>query len=258
MLAALSRLKRPDAPSRRREPRVPTGVRVYAIGDIHGRADLLDQLLEAIRADSEARDPKRRILVILGDYIDRGPDSAGVLDRLESLRQSDEEAYFILGNHEEAFLRVLGGDEEVMADWLRFGGRECLASYGADPEAIAPGVRPADWLAGIVPHRHRMFLEACEDSVSIGDYLFVHAGIRPGAPLSEQVQHDLRWIREPFLRSTADHGAVVVHGHSISEEVDWRSNRISIDTGAYRSGVLTALVLSGSRRRIVQALGDTR
>lgn len=256
MLASLSKLKRPASSPRPRDPRVPNGVRVYAIGDIHGRSDLLDQLLEAIRADREAREAKRQVLVFLGDYIDRGPDSAGVLERLDAIRRSGEEAYFILGNHEEALLRILSGDETVILDWLRFGGRECLASYGADPGSMPRDARAPAWLAGVIPARDRMFLEACDDSVRIGDYLFVHAGIRPGAPLWAQVQQDLRWIREPFLSSTADHGVVVVHGHSISEGVDWKANRIGIDTGAFRSGVLTALVLSGSRRRIIQAVKD--
>ena len=237
----------PRTPSR---PRTPRGYRAYAVGDVHGRLDLLDRMLAEIAKDLAGRDKRKTILVFLGDLIDRGPDSAGVIDRLRTLEMADVRPLFLAGNHEEVLLRIHKGERGVLNSWLRFGGSECLQSYGLDPEWVR-GQREGDALRAIrkvIPGEHIEFLSGFADSVRFGDYLFVHAGIRPDVDLSLQLQQDLRWIRQAFLEDESDHGFVVVHGHTISEEVVERPNRIGIDTGAYRSGKLTALCLEDEER----------
>lgn len=238
----------------RREARVPRGTRVYAVGDIHGRDDLLTELIERIEQDGWARPVRSKLVVFLGDYIDRGPSSRDVLEQLRSLRLPDTRTVFLAGNHEEALLRILRGNARHVDDWLRFGGAECLASYGLDTAKVAAMTArdAARAIRDAIPTEHAEFLGRLGDSLSIGGYLFVHAGIRPGVPLARQSQSDLRWIRQPFLDDQRDHGFVVVHGHTISEGVDEAVNRIGIDTGAYRSGILTALVLEGTSRRYIQ------
>jgi serine/threonine protein phosphatase 1 len=236
------------------QPSVPAGYRVYAIGDIHGRLDLLEQLLDHIDADEAARAPSDTILVFLGDLVDRGPSSAQVVERVRTLRRPGTRVVHLIGNHEEVLLRLLRGEGELVHDWLRFGGAECAKSYGIEVAALRSlGPKQAVRLlqAGI-PAEHQAFLHGLVDTIRIGDYLFVHAGVRPGVSLDEQTQADLRWIRDPFLTHDGDHGFVVIHGHTIVEEVDVCSNRIGIDTGAYRSGVLTAIALEGTERRFVQ------
>lgn len=233
-----------------RGPRGPSGQRAYVVGDIHGRLDLLDQLLAEIDRDIAERPRARILLVFLGDLIDRGPESAQVVERLRTYRREGVRPIFLLGNHEEVMLRILAGESEHIAGWLRFGGGQCLRSYGADPRAIA-AASPEVALATIraaIPATHAEFIKGFVDTCRFGDYLFVHAGIRPGVALDRQRQADLRWIREPFLIDESDHGFVVVHGHTISSSVDERPNRIGIDTGAYRTGVLTALAVEGERR----------
>lgn len=239
-------------------PAIPPGHRLYAVGDVHGRDDLLAGLLARIEADHRARPSARLVLVFLGDLIDRGPASAGVVERLRAYRPDDARLVFLAGNHEEVMLRVIDGDSGVLADWLRFGGAECLRSYGLDPGRIRRmGPRRAvEAIRAAVPPAHVDFLRGFEDTFRAGDYLFVHAGIRPGIPLAEQSRSDLRWIRQPFLSDLADHGFVVVHGHTVREEVEERTNRIGIDTGAYRTGILTALGLEGEERWFIQARND--
>lgn len=251
-MRALSRLFASGADAR---PGMPAGYRLYAIGDVHGRDDLLADLLEKIEADSSNRPPAKRLLVFLGDLIDRGPSSAQVVERLRTYRPADTRLVFLAGNHEEVLLRVFDGDAQILADWLRFGGAECLRSYGVDPVGIR-NMTPASALETVVaaiPAAHIDFLRSFDDTFRAGDYLFVHAGIRPGLPLAEQAPSDLRWIRNPFLTDGADHGFVVVHGHTIRAEVEERPNRIGIDTGAYRHGVLTAIGLEGEDRWYLQA-----
>lgn len=234
---------------------IPRGLRVYAVGDIHGCAHLLDDLLAQIDEDCRRDCPARKAIVFLGDYVDRGPDSAGVIDRLRTLRSSWKgDLAFVMGNHEEVLIRMLDGETELLDDWLRFGGRECLSSYGADPDelAAAPAGERLERLQALLPQSHQRFLRDLIDTVRVGDYLFVHAGVRPGVDLRQQAQSDLRWIRAPFLDDEdSDHGVMVVHGHTIAPEVEWRGNRIGIDTGAYCSGRLTALVLEGEGRRLL-------
>jgi serine/threonine protein phosphatase 1 len=231
-------------------PRGPKGRRAYVVGDVHGRLDLLDQLLEDIHAEIDREKPAKVMLLFLGDLIDRGPNSAQVVERLRTYRHRDVRPVFLLGNHEEVLLRILAGEVEYLPGWLRFGGAQCLESYGADPRLIgaASDESAVSSIREAIPDQHVAFLRTFVDTCRFGDYLFVHAGIRPGIALDQQRQADLRWIREPFLSDDSEHGFVVVHGHTISPEVDERTNRIGIDTGAYRSGVLTALAIEGDRR----------
>jgi diadenosine tetraphosphatase ApaH/serine/threonine PP2A family protein phosphatase len=233
--------------------RGPSGHRAYVVGDVHGRLDLLEELLAEIERDVRASAPGKALLVFLGDLIDRGPNSASVVELLRLYRYPPLESVFLLGNHEEVLLRILGGEAQLIADWRLFGGGETLMSYGVEPEALA-GLDQAGALAAVrkaIPPQHVAFLRSFADTCRFGDYLFVHAGIRPGIDLDQQKQADLRWIREPFLNDGADHGFIVVHGHTISNEVEERSNRIGIDTGAYKTGVLTALVVDGEHRRFL-------
>jgi serine/threonine protein phosphatase 1 len=242
--------------SRRRQQQGPAGAagyRAYVVGDIHGRLDLLEDLLAKIHAELQHRPAENTLLVFVGDLIDRGPSSAQVMERLRTYRREGIRTVLLLGNHEEVLLRILGGETALIASWLQFGGLQCLQSYGVDPAEVrhrsAGDLR--DLIQAAIPREHVEFLESFVDSCRFGDYLFVHAGIRPGIELEQQSQSDLRWIREPFLLDDRDHGVVVVHGHTISEEVDEQPNRIGIDTGAYRTGVLTALAIEGTERWLV-------
>ena len=231
-------------------PRGKAGARAYAVGDIHGRLDLLDALLARIEADMAAREPRRTFIVFLGDLIDRGADSAGVVERLRTYRPRHARPIFLAGNHEEVMLEILGGRADILADWMKFGGAECAASYGIDVDRLRrmDEAEALEVLRKAVPRAHVEFLEGFGDTFSFGDYLFVHAGIRPGLALDAQDRKDLRWIREPFLSDVKEHGFMVVHGHTIVETVQERPNRIGIDTGAYRSNVLTALAVEEDRR----------
>jgi serine/threonine protein phosphatase 1 len=226
------------------------GFRAYVVGDVHGRLDLLDRLLAGIDHEIADRPRRKILLVFLGDLIDRGPSSAQVVERLRSYRRAGTQTVFLLGNHEEVLLRILDGDASLIPSWLRFGGAQCLKSYGADSRRIAAqeDARALDAIKRAIPEEQQQFLRSFVDTCRFGDYLFVHAGIRPGVSIDQQLQSDLRWIREPFLLDETDHGCVVVHGHTISPEVEERANRIGIDTGAYRTGVLTALALEGTER----------
>lgn len=231
------------------------GCRAYAIGDVHGRLDLLKRLIGEIERDDAARPPARTYLVLLGDLIDRGPDSFGVIDYFLETPPSFARPIFLKGNHEEFLLSVLDGEDEMVGSWLSYGGYECAESYGVSrgwTMNVTPG-EVAARLRAAVPARHRDFLEDMADSFQFGDYLFVHAGIRPGIPLEEQSGKDLRWIREGFLENRSDHGVIVVHGHTIVERPEQHPNRIALDTGAYRSGVLSALGLEGQERWFLDA-----
>jgi Calcineurin-like phosphoesterase len=240
-------------------PAGPDGYRAYAIGDIHGRLDLLEILLAKIESDIASRSRSENFIIFLGDLIDRGPDSAAVVERLRTYRPGDVTTVFLSGNHEEVMLRILAGERGgLLADWLKFGGAECLLSYGLDPTALAAKGEAAALKAimAAVPQAHADFLASFADTFRFGDYLFVHAGIRPGLGIAEQTQSDLRWIREPFLQDDKDHGFVVVHGHTISSKVEERPNRIGLDTGAYRTGVLTALAVEGAERKFLDTAPD--
>jgi len=229
---------------------VPEGRRIYAVGDIHGRRDLLDRLLALIDEDDAARGPAETEIIFLGDLVDRGPDSRGVVERLLQLSRGGGKVRFLMGNHEEVFVRAARGDGKALRFLTRIGGRETLLSYGISPEQY----RNVDFdelaclLERNVPAEHVDFLSGFESWIEIGDYLFVHAGVRPGVAMEAQSRGDLCWIREEFLDHRASFGKMVVHGHSITGDVDLRSNRIGIDTGAYASGRLTAIGLEGAER----------
>lgn len=237
--------------TRRAEPRaapaLPPGLRAYAVGDVHGRLDLLDDLLGRIEVDDRARGEAETHLVLLGDLIDRGPESAGVVERLRAVPPAFTRLHLIMGNHEEMLMRLLDEPEAgTLARFLHYGGYETLQSYGVPARMLdLPSAFPPEALLRFVPDAHRAFLATFEDQVRLGDYLFVHAGIRPGVAIDAQKPSDLRWIRAPFLDSADDHGVTVVHGHTIAPRADRRDNRIGIDTGAYATGVLTALGLEG-------------
>lgn len=236
-----------------RQPTVPKGHRAYVVGDVHGMDGLLDDLLGQIERDLAQHPDAAATLVFVGDLIDRGPGSARVIERLRTYARAGVRTVFLLGNHEEVLLRILGGESPLIGKWLQFGGAECLASYGCDAEALA-AMSDEEALAEVrsaIPPKHSKFIASFADTCRIGDYLIVHAGIRPGVELDQQRQSDLRWIRDPFLADRTDHGVVVVHGHTIVGSVEERGNRIAIDTGAYRSGTLTALVLEGGERRLI-------
>jgi serine/threonine protein phosphatase 1 len=233
------------APRRQRGPAGARGYRAYVVGDIHGRYDLLDHLLRRIERELRHRPARKTLLVFVGDLIDRGPASRQVIERLRTYRHRGVRPVFIQGNHEEVLLRILAGDASLVDNWLQFGGAECLRSYGVSPRELFGRTHQEvlEIIREAIPAEHREFLESFVDSCRFGDYLFVHAGIRPGVELEQQRQTDLRWIREPFLFDKSDHGFIVVHGHTISPEVEERPNRIGIDTGAYRTGILTALAI---------------
>jgi serine/threonine protein phosphatase 1 len=236
-------------------PCVPEGQRIYAIGDVHGRSDLYDRILEMIREDRAAAPPGgTATLVVLGDVVDRGPDSAGMLERMSAGPPPGFGLVCLRGNHEEVMLRFLQ-DAATAGDWFRFGGLATLESYGVRLDPRLPGGERAAAahaeLRARLPPRHAGVLRTLRTHLVVGDYLFVHAGIRPGVPLDGQTPEDMAWIREDFLDSTADHGKVVVHGHTIVRSPEVRRNRIGIDTGAFATGRLTALVLAGADRRFL-------
>ena len=234
-------------------PSGKAGARAYAVGDVHGCLALLEDLLAKIETDLAERPVGEAYLIFVGDLIDRGPDSAGVIERLRRYEPRGLRTIFLMGNHEEYLLRILSGERGKLDSWLTYGGKECVESYGLSSEQliVLPEGEALALLRRTVPESHRRFIESFADTFRFGDYLFVHAGIRPGLALEEQSRADLRWIREPFLDDSGEHGFVVVHGHTIVDAVEERPNRIGIDTGAYRSGVLTALVVEGTERRFI-------
>ncbi len=215
-----------------------------AIGDIHGELERLKDLHAQVLDYARQTFPDKPLQVIhLGDLIDRGPDSCGVVRLARQALPAFARAHFIRGNHEEMLVRCLSGEPELIPAWLAHGGRSCAVSYGIDPSRLHdsdPGQLEHLLLSHIAADDIG-FLAGCVDSVRFGDYLLVHAGIRPGVPLAEQKGRDLRWIRADFLESHLHHDAMIVHGHTISENVVTRPNRIGIDTGAYQSGRLSAL-----------------
>jgi len=227
--------------------RLPDGLRIYAIGDIHGRADLLAPLLRQIDVDCTLYPSNRPIAVFVGDYIDRGPASKEVLDLLLGCARTKERV-FLKGNHETFVHRFLSAPA-VLDEWRLCGGLETLASYGLKP-SINPGAaerrRLAEELAKSIPKPHLEFFDSLKLSFSCGDFLFVHAGVRPGVPIRKQREEDLLWIREEFLSCDQRFEKFVVHGHTPVRMPDVRSNRINIDTGAFATGRLTCIVIEGT------------
>lgn len=229
---------------KRRAPKLPDRTRIYAIGDVHGRADLFEQALARIDADIASRPGSRVLQVFLGDYVDRGPRSADVVERLIE-RGRSHELICLKGNHESCLLEFLG-DPSSLAVWRQFGGLETLASYGLKPRVEADGTASRELAVGFaaaLPRSHRAFLDGLPLSFSCGDFFFAHAGVRPGVPLSQQKEQDLLWIRDDFLLCEDDFGKVIIHGHTPVLEPEVHPNRINIDTGAYATGRLTCIMI---------------
>lgn len=228
--------------------------RIYVIGDIHGRADLLDRLVDGIARDIGAASAQDCLTVTVGDYVDRGPASPTVLDRLA--RNPFPTEYVALKGNHEAFLETFLADPEVVRDWRLCGGLETLHAYGVDVGSV---MRGRDYelasarLEAALPSAHKEFLASLRPSASFGRYFFCHAGVRPGVPLHAQAEDDLLWIRDEFLDSRANFGKIVVHGHTPVEEPQLRANRINVDTGAFMTGRLTCAVLEEERVRFLSA-----
>ena len=230
-----------------KQPQLPEGIRIYALGDIHGRYDLLKEMFTVIDADMARNPVERPIEVFLGDYIDRGPDSAHTLDLLLD-RSFHRETVFLKGNHEAFFLEVLGNPAKL-EDWRQFGGLQTLMSYGLQPSLNPDAAEQTNLINALLkamPRDHLSFLKDLKPSFTCGDFFFVHAGVRPGIPLKEQQENDLLWIRNEFLDSEENFGKFIVHGHTPVQKPDIRPNRINIDTGAYATGNLTLLTIQGS------------
>ena len=225
-------------------PPTPEPDRLYVIGDIHGRSDLLDRMVIEISRDLEARPVGAALTVTLGDYVDRGADSRGVLDRL--VRNPFPTPLVALkGNHESLFAAFLG-DPSVAGHWRRLGGLETLHSYGVPVASLMMGKNYEEAAAGLraaLPQAHLDFLGSLRTSLAVGKYFMCHAGVRPGVPLERQSEEDLLWIRADFLSSRANFGKIVVHGHTPTESPEVLPNRINIDTGAFMTGQLTCAVL---------------
>lgn len=239
-------------------PEVPPGIVAWAVGDIHGRLDLLLPILDLIRRDRDTDHGRRYITVFLGDYVDRGPNSREVLDSLCDFAADPAiDCVFLRGNHEDKMEQFLD-QPEIGPEWCEYGGREALASFGLSPPAMAH--RRDAWrqvsedLAFRLTSRQRSFFENLKFSYSLGGYFFCHAGARPGTPLAQQDAHDLLWIRNSFLDHPDRFEQIVVHGHTITADVALDHRRIGLDTGAYKSGILSALRLEGSAQEIVQAV----
>ncbi len=251
MLQQLRDFFRPPPPPRL--PAVPAGTRYYVIGDIHGRLDLYDALIAEIEAEIAVAGSTDIRIVLLGDLVDRGPDSAGVVQRTRTWQQA-RNVRVLAGNHEEMFLAAFE-KPEALRHFLKHGGRETMLSYGLSRKQLATLTLEQifERMPQLVSQTTREYIAGFEPMIRAGDYVFVHAGIDPAIPLAEQKRSDLLWIRERFLSHEGPLEKVVVHGHTIFDQVMDCGNRIGIDTGAFRSGVLTALVLEGDQRRILQA-----
>lgn len=236
------------------EAALPQGNRLYAIGDVHGRADLLDGMIDAIAADLASNPVPAHQIVTLGDYTDRGPDSFRVIETLQAKR-ADEGWICLRGNHDQWIIDFLDDPLAAGDTWQRWGGRETLLSYGVetlwedDPFGVHKAFRRA------LSPAHRQFFNTLPFSHEAGDFFFAHAGVKPGVPLSRQLPRDLMWIRDEFLLHTGSHGKVVIHGHTPSDWVDVHPNRINADTWAYHSGMLSAVVLEGREHRTLSVQG---
>jgi len=230
----------------RRKPRLPDGICIYAVSDIHGCAEQLSQVFAAIDHHLARVQPRRPVHVFLGDYIDRGPDSRQVIDMLIE-RSQRHETLFLKGNHEAMLLDLLS-DPGVFPTFKQYGGLQTLLSYGLTP-SVNPDAEEQQALiqelAQKIPDSHRRFYDGLRLTLSCGDFFFVHAGVNPGLPLGQQKAEDLLWIRDEFLFSDKDFGKFIVHGHTPVARPELRPNRINIDTGAYATGILTLLTIQG-------------
>ena len=247
--------------------KIPDGTRVYAIGDIHGYVEVLGKLHEKIDADLRERPIDQAVIVYLGDYIDRGPDSKGVIDHLIT-REIDVpqlRPIYLLGNHEDAMFNEFMNDPKGhRQDWLHWGGVECAQSYGVNIDPVAPIDLQAEDIAAALrdalPLTHQEFYKNLSLYYIEGDYLFVHAGIRPDVPMDEQTKQDLTFTRQPFMSHEAYHPYYVVHGHTAmrNHQVDIRPNRMNLDTGLYEGGPLSCGVFEGNDVRVLQEEGDEK
>jgi serine/threonine protein phosphatase 1 len=241
-------------------PTVPESLVVYAVGDMHGRADLADLLLGVV--ETEADDGAASVVLIgLGDYVDRGPQTRELVDKLVTLRAHGKiESHFLLGNHEQIMLAFLS-DPKAGPAWCEFGGRETLMSYGVtppeDPMDAAAWEQASQAFNAALPETHRAFFNSLSLSHEVGDYVFVHAGFRPGVPLEAQTEEDMLWIRRPFLNDRRPFSKVVVHGHSPTLMAHIDDRRIGLDTRAYATHVLSALRLEASSRALVQTFAKS-
>jgi serine/threonine protein phosphatase 1 len=250
VLSAVSGLEKLRVRGRR--PSLPAGVRIYAVGDIHGRLDLLEKLLARINADVALRPKERLVYVFLGDYIDRGPFSRETIDRLIE-HGAAHESVFLKGNHELIAIKCLS-DRSVFDQWLRLGGLETLVSYGLPSEMLANGKQIAEVQAAFhdaLPKMHLRFFRDLRKSFVCGDFFFAHAGVKPKVELSRQTESDLLWIRGEFLSSRDDFGKIIVHGHTPTREIEVGPNRINIDTGAFATGRLTCLAIDGESLSVI-------
>jgi diadenosine tetraphosphatase ApaH/serine/threonine PP2A family protein phosphatase len=235
-----------------RRPSLPAGVRIYAVGDIHGRLDLLNELLARIDADMALRPAGRPVYVFLGDYIDRGSSSRETIDRLIE-HGAAHETVFLKGNHELIAIKCLS-DRGLFDQWLRLGGLATLVSYGVPAETLASAKQIAELQSAFhsaLPQAHFRFFRDLQTSFSCGDFFFAHAGVKPDVELSHQKESDLLWIREEFLSSNRDFGKIVVHGHTPGSEIEVKPNRINIDTGAFATGRLTCLVIEDEQLSVI-------
>lgn len=237
----------------KRRPRIPDKMRIYAIGDIHGRIDLLERTLREIDASLIRSPADNAFEIYLGDYIDRGPNSRQVLDRLIQ-RSAARNTIFLKGNH-EVYLAQFLQDPAILSEWRRYGGLETLMSYGLKPSLRPDASERFELVRGLeatFPSSHREFLGNLKLFTDCGDFFFVHAGVRPRVPLIAQREADLLWIREDFLLFEEDFGKIVVHGHTPVREPDVRPNRINIDTGAYATGRLSCIMIEQDSVSILQ------
>jgi serine/threonine protein phosphatase 1 len=234
---------------------VPPGERVYAVGDIHGRLDLLDRLLDMIAEYETARPCANSSVIFLGDYIDRGANSREVIERLLQGIPGGLTAHFLRGNHEAIMLRCLEGPA-LFGNWAANGGLATLRSYGVHASFAADARTVLGELRHVLPEAHLGFLRGLKMTMEVGDYFFVHAGVRPGVPLANQAEEDCLFIREKFLKHRDSFGKIVVHGHTPVSEPEVFENRIGIDTGSFFSGRLTALRLEGTGRAFLTAEGE--
>ncbi len=232
--------------------RLPKGLRIYAIGDVHGCLKELKALISLIDADTRERPVRNREIVFLGDYVDRGPKNKGVIDYLIELEAGKRKTVFLRGNHDERLARFLSEPEKVGAGFLRWGGDTTMRDYGIIMKDGESYSAVSKRFQRKFPKSHKAFLRRLKYSHEVGDYFFVHAGIRPGVPLAKQKPSDLMWIRDEFLPSKRQHPKVIVHGHTPVSNPAVHSNRIEVDTRCYDTGRLTAVVLEGSEKRFIQ------
>ena len=256
MLSSLPGLR--ELKVRGRRPSLPAGLRIYAVGDIHGRLDLLNKLLARINTDITLRPTVRPVYVFLGDYIDRGSSSRETIDRLIEHGKTNK-SVFLKGNHELIAIKCLS-DSSLFDQWLRLGGLETLVSYGVPPETLANGKQIAELQSAFhsaLPQAHFRFFRDLQNSFECGDFFFAHAGVKPNVELSRQKESDLLWIREEFLSSNDDFGKIIVHGHTPTSEIEVGPNRINIDTGAFATGRLTCLVIEDRSLSVIDTSLDS-